>query len=82
MVHNEAHLRVDFIYPPNVIIMLLEFVSNVALLPFRTQLIELNSTSAHNSSATFETSLASYTAVGRLGFKRRATAVPNSIHKV
>ena len=57
MVHNEAHLRVDFIYPPNVIIMLLEFVSNVALLPFRTQLIELNSTSAHNSSAKFETKL-------------------------
>lgn len=46
MVHNEAHLRVDFIYPPYVIIMLLEFVSNVALLPFRTQLIELNSTLA------------------------------------
>ena len=58
MVHNEAHLRVDFIYPPNVIIYrLLEFVSNVALLPFRTQLIELNSTSPHNSSATFETKL-------------------------
>ena len=46
----------------------------------------------HGSSVTFETkscycrvaqqALPCYTAVARLGFKRRATAVPNSIHKL
>ena len=50
-------------------------VSNVVLLPCRTQLIELNSSLARQA-------LPCYTAVARLGFKRRATAVPNSIHKL
>ena len=67
-------------------------VSNVVLLQCRTKLIELNSTLARQTSATFETkscycrvagqALLCYTAVARLGFKRCATAVPNSIHKL
>ena len=70
-------------------------VSNDVLLPCRTKLIELNSTLARQYSATFESkscycrvdrvarqALPCYTAVPPLGFKRRATAVPNSIHKL
>ena len=45
-------------------------VSNFVLLPCRTQLIELNSTLARQS-------LRCYTALAWLGFKHRATAVPN-----
>ena len=54
---------------------ILRLVSNFVLLPCRTQFIELNSTLARQA-------LLCYTAVARLGFRRRPTAVPNSVHKL
>ena len=82
---NQISLSCDWLRP----------VSNDVLLPCRTKLIELNSTLAGQYSATFESkscycrvdcvarqALPCYTAVARLGFKRRTTAVPNSIDKL
>ena len=56
-------------------------VLNVVLLPCRTQLIELNSTLARRCRVARQ-ALPCYTAVARLDFKRRGTAVPNSIHEL
>ena len=82
---NQIPLSCDWLKP----------VSNDVLLPCRTKLIELNSTLAGQYSATFESkscycredrvarqALPCCTAVAPLGFKRRTTAVPNSIDKL
>ena len=68
-------------------------VSNVVLLPCRTQLIELNSTLARQKRDVWNVTksyncrvarqaLLCYMAVARLGFKRPATAMPNSIDQI
>ena len=67
-------------------------ISNVVLLPCRTKLIELNSTLARqyrdvwNQVVLLPFSTASFAVqhgrVARLSFKRRASAVPSSIHKL
>ena len=68
--------------------------SNVVPLPCQTKLIELNSTLARHYiiarrlkpsqcyRRVARKALPRYTAVPRLGFKRRAAAVPNSIHRL
>ena len=74
---NQIPLSCDWLRP----------VSNDVLLPCRTKLIELNSTLARQYSATFESKscycrVDRVAAVARPGFKRRTTAVPNSIDKL
>ena len=79
----------SFVYGP--CFLQVRSVSNAVLLPYRTKLIELIRLS-RGSSEGFKTkscycrvarqALPCYTAVARLGFKRRATAVPNSIPKL
>ena len=55
-------------------------ISKVVLLPYQTQLIESYSTLAWCRVA--PQTFACYTVVAQLGFKRHATALPNSIHKL
>ena len=62
-------------------------VSNVVLLPRRSKLIEKNSTLTRQERDVWNWIVllpcsTRYTAVARLGFKRRAAAVPNLINKI